>query len=64
MKIYLKKNKGFNDKVIVELDFYQKESNCYMEDKDLRDVSNLIGVIAGDEMTISHLNDLSYKGTQ
>ena len=52
------------EKIIVELDFWQKESNCYMDDKDLRDVSNLIGIIAGDEKTISQLNDLNYKDSQ
>ena len=59
MKIYKK-----DDKVIVELDLYQKENNCYKEEEELGTVLNLIGVKAGDDMTISHLCDLSYKGDQ
>ena len=50
--------------LIVKIPLTQKESNCYMDDKDLIDVPNCVGIIAGDEMTISQLNDLSYKGDQ
>ena len=53
-----------NNEMVVRIPLVQKESNPYMDEKDLRDTPNLIGIIAGDEFSISHLNDLSYKGDQ
>ena len=35
-----------------------------MNKKDLCDVPNLVGIIAGNEFSISQLIDLSYKGSQ
>lgn len=58
MKIYKK-----GDKIIIELDFWQSVNNPYNEDTK-RKTHNLIGIIAGDELTISQLNDLDYKGDQ
>lgn len=52
------------DELVIRIPFYQKEFNCYKDDKDLGVVDNLIGVIAGDDYTISQLIDLSYKGDQ
>ncbi len=42
----------------------QKENNFYKGEEDLIDTQNLIGVVSGNEYTISQLNDLSYKGDQ
>ena len=56
MKIYKNDNK-----VIVELDFWQFKNNPYDAEEEKEETHNLIGVIAGEEMTISQLNDLSYK---
>jgi len=59
MKIYKKDNK-----IICELDIWQHKSNCYDPEEEKESTHNLIGVIAGDECSISHLIDLSYKGDQ
>ena len=53
-----------NNNLVLTIPLTQKESNCYMDEEDLRDVPNLIGIIAGDEYSISWLIDLSYKGDQ
>ena len=55
-----------NNELVLRIPLTQKESNCYMDDKDLRDVANLIGVVneKEDTYTISQLCDLSYKGRQ
>ena len=52
------------DKIIVELSFYQHRNNMYDENEEKQLTQNLIGIIAGDDFTISQLNDLSYKDTQ
>lgn len=52
------------DQLILILPLKQKENNSYMDDEDLNETDNLIGVIAGREYSISQLNDLSYKGSQ
>lgn len=59
MKIYKQ-----NDKIICELDFWQNKSNPYDLEEEKERTHNLIGIIAGEEKTISQLIDLSYKGTQ
>lgn len=59
MKIYKKK-----DKIICELDYWQHKSNCYDPEEERELTLNLIGVIEGDNCSISHLIDLSYKGDQ
>ena len=53
-----------NNELVLRIPLTQKESNCYMDDKDLRTVPNLIGVVSGDECSISYLIDLAYKGDQ
>ena len=58
MKIY-----KTGEKIIVELDFWQPVNNPY-EENTKRRTHNLIGVIAGDDYTISQLIDLDYKGSQ
>lgn len=50
--------------LIVKIPLTQKENNCYMDEKNLGDVDNLIGVICGDEQGLAQVIDLSYKGTQ
>lgn len=52
------------DELVLRLPLKQKINNPYMEDEDLGMTDNLIGIIAGDEYTISHLNDLNYKDSQ
>ena len=59
MKIYKK-----NNNLIIELPLKQKIYNAYMGDESIGETNNLIGVIAGNEYTISKLVDLSYKGDQ
>ena len=53
-----------NDKIVVELDFYQHKNNPYDDEEEKQLTHNLVGVIAGDEFTISQINDLSYKDSQ
>ena len=57
----IKKDK---DNLIITIPLKQKISNCYMDDKDLYDTDNLIGVIAGNDYSISQLIDLNYKDSQ
>jgi hypothetical protein len=52
MKIYKKDNK-----IIVELDFYQHCCNPYDSKEEKELTHNLIGVIEGDDCNISHLID-------
>ena len=59
MKIYKKENK-----VIIELDFWQHKNNLYDPEEEKELTHNLIGVIAREEQGIYQLNDLSYKGDQ
>lgn len=48
-----------NNKLIIELDLFQTSYDAIGEE--IGQVPNLIGIIAGDKYTISHLNDLGYK---
>ena len=48
------------DNLIVEIPLKQPISNPY-EDRDLGECDNLVGIIAGDEFTISQLIDMDYK---
>lgn len=57
MKIYKE-----NDELVLRVPLKQKESNPYMDEKDLQMVDNLVGIIAGDDYFISHLIDMSYCG--
>ncbi len=61
MKIYKK-----NDKVIIELDYFQHKNNPYDPEEEKELTHNLLGVITGDEdgQGIYQLNDLSYKDSQ
>ena len=52
------------DNLIVTIPLKQKENNCYCPEEDLGETDNLIGIIAGNEFSISQLIDLSYKGDQ
>src|SRR3990167_3829788 len=61
MKISKSKN---GEKIIIELDFFQNKNNPYDKNEEKELTHNLIGVIAGEELTISQLNDLSYKDSQ
>lgn len=51
-----------NDELVVRIPLTQPVNNPYEDTERLTD--NLIGIIAGDEYTISQLNDLDYKGSQ
>ncbi len=51
-----------NDKMIVEIPLSQPSYDA--ADEYIGKVPNLIGVISGEEYTISHLIDLGYKDTQ
>jgi len=53
-----------NDELVVRIPLKQKINNSYMDEKDLYDTDNLVGIIAGDEYTLSHLIDLNYKDSQ
>ncbi len=52
--------------MVVRVPLLQEVNNCYDDDADLpkRMTSNLIGVIAGNDFTISQLIDLDYKDDQ
>ncbi len=58
-----KEGQGDNTMLVVKIPMNQKVNNCYDEDS-LAMTDNLVGVIAGDDLTISQLIDLSYKGDQ
>ena len=53
-----------NNELVVRIPLTQKINNSYMNEKDLYDTDNLIGVIANNDFTISHLIDLNYKDSQ
>ena len=58
-----------NKEAVIRIPLWQKENNSYMDDKDLGEVPSMIGVITraknrDNNYYISHLCDLSYKGTQ
>jgi hypothetical protein len=56
-----------NEELVIRIPLWQKINNCYMEEEDLYDTHNLIGVIARGKnniFSISYLCDLNYKGTQ
>jgi len=55
-----------NNCLVLRLPLSQKENNCYMDNEDLREVPNLIGVVDNQkrEYFISQLCDLSYKDDQ
>ena len=58
MKIHKKDNL-----LVAEIPLYQKIYNPYMDDNiDLGETDNLVGVIAGNEYSISYLIDMDYKG--
>lgn len=51
-----------NDELVLRIPLWQKSFDAV--DTYIGDVPNLIGVIAGDELSISYLSDLGYKGDQ
>ena len=57
-----------NKEAVFKIPLWQKQSNLYMDDKDLGETHNLIGVIArgkdNDIYSISQLIDLNYKDDQ
>ena len=53
-----------NNELVIRIPMKQKINNPYLDDKDLSDTDNLVGIIAGNEYSISYLIDLDYKGTQ
>lgn len=57
MKIFKDK-----DELVVRIPLTQKRNNPYDDEESKEDVPALIGVVAGMDYSISHLNDLSYKG--
>ncbi|NHZ84596.1 MAG: hypothetical protein GWP19_01785 [Planctomycetia bacterium] len=52
------------DNLIITIPLRQEINNCYKVQDNLPLTDNLVGIIAGDEFTISHLNDLNYKDSQ
>jgi hypothetical protein len=50
------------ENLIVKIPLWQKSFDA--ADEYVGDTHNVIGVIAGDEFTLSHLVDLGYKGAQ
>ena len=57
-----------NKEAIIRIPLYQKQCNPYMDNKDLGETHNLVGIIAkgkgNDIYSISHLIDLNYKDDQ
>jgi hypothetical protein len=55
-----------NNELVLRLPLTQKESNCYMDEKDLRDVPNLVGVVREKEKqySISQSINMSYAGKE
>ena len=50
--------------LIVKFPLWQHKNNLYDEESEKELTHKLIGIIAGDEYTISQLNDLSYKDSK
>jgi len=53
-----------NNELVVRIPLKQKINNPYIDNKDLGETDNLVGIIAGNEYSISHLIDLDYKDKQ
>lgn len=65
MNVNIKKSKrGTNWDIRLTVPIFQKESNCYMEDKDLGDVNNMCGMVAdgGYEFGFTKVINMSYAG--
>ena len=56
--------KKSGDNIIITLPFWQNKNNPYDERENQGRTHNLVCVIAEDDLTISQLNDLSYKDAQ
>ena len=50
-----------NNQLVIKIPLRQKIYNSYMPDEDLGETDNLVGIIVGDEFTISQLIDMDYK---
>jgi len=53
-----------NNELVVRIPLKQKINNPYMDDNDLAETDNLVGIIAGNEYSLSQLIDLNYKDDQ
>ena len=53
-----------NNELVVRIPLKQKINNPYIDEKDLTETDNLVGIIAGNEYSLSQLIDLDYKGSQ
>jgi|SRR3990167_3281463 len=53
-----------NNELVVRIPLKQKINNPYLDNEDLGETDNLVGIIAGNEYSLSHFNDLSYKNDQ
>ena len=50
-----------NNELVVRIPLKQKINNPYMDDNDLAETDNLVGIIAGNEYSLSQLIDFNYK---
>jgi hypothetical protein len=63
MSIKLSKTKnGRNWEIRLTIPAFQKESNCYMEDKDLREVDNIAGMVDDHDFGFCKVINMSYAG--
>ena len=53
-----------NNELVVRIPLKQKINNPYIDEKDLTETDNLVGIIAGNEYSLSQRIDLDYKGDQ
>jgi len=53
-----------NNELVVRIPLKQKINNPYLDENDLTETDNLVGIIAGKEYSLSQLVDLDYKGDQ
>ncbi len=53
-----------NDELVLRIPLKQKQYNHYESDDAVGETDNLIGIIAGNEYSLSQLIDLSYKDDQ
>lgn len=58
----MKKIKIEKNELVIRIPLKAKVRNQYMEDEDLGEMDNILGMIAGDEMGFSNYIDMSYCG--
>ncbi len=51
-----------NNELVIRIPLKQKINNPYLDDKDLGETDNLVGIIADNAYSLSQLIDLDYKG--